>query len=256
MKFRLIDTGLNTPGINMAIDEALLSSELPVLRFYSWKPAGLSLGYFQATKDIDTDYCKKNNIEVVRRLTGGNAVLHEKELTYSFIIDANLMPFDIVESYKKISKGIMAGLNNLGLAPELSEHGTEEAGSAVCFEEPSWYEMTINNKKIVGSAQKRIDGKVLQHGAVLIDLDILKYARCFTGFTAEMCSNLQKRITSINSETGIIVSYAKLAEAMRKGFEEALDIEFEEDTLTDEEIKTAIQLNNEKYSNKSWNDLR
>jgi len=173
MKFRLIDTGLNTPGINMAIDEALLSSELPVLRFYSWKPAGLSLGYFQATKDIDTDYCKKNNIEVVRRLTGGNAVLHEKELTYSFIIDANLMPFDIVESYKKISKGIMAGLNNLGLAPELSEHGTEEAGSAVCFEEPSWYEMTINNKKIVGSAQKRIDGKVLQHGAVLIDLDIL-----------------------------------------------------------------------------------
>jgi len=86
MQLRVIDTGYKNAFMNMAIDEALLTSKLPVLRFYRWKPAGLSLGYFQDINKIDVEQCKKLGIDVVRRLTGGDAVLHDKELTYSFII--------------------------------------------------------------------------------------------------------------------------------------------------------------------------
>src|SRR3989338_6905565 len=117
MQFRLINTGFNTPAMNMAIDEALLTSKMPVLRFYRWKQAGLSLGYFQDIKDINVNFCKKNNIDIVRRITGGKTVLHDKELTYSFVIDVSeiqsisehaqkssifdkkSMPKSIIESY-------------------------------------------------------------------------------------------------------------------------------------------------------------
>src|SRR3989338_9695631 len=98
MDFRFLETGFKTPAMNMAIDEALLSSKLPVLRFYGWKPAGLSLGYFQNSSVINVSQCKKLGIDIVRRATGGNAVLHDKELTYSFIIDESMMPKAVINS--------------------------------------------------------------------------------------------------------------------------------------------------------------
>ena len=92
MKFRLIDSGYNDPFLNMAIDEALLTSKLPVLRFYRWKPATVSIGYFQSMKnEINLEKCKKLNIGFVRRLTGGKAVFHDQELTYSFIINKSFL---------------------------------------------------------------------------------------------------------------------------------------------------------------------
>ena len=87
MNWRLIDTNFNTGSLNMSIDEALLASKQPVLRFYRWKPACLSIGYFQSTQIINSK--KLNDVDIVRRLTGGNAVLHDKELTYSVIIEDN-----------------------------------------------------------------------------------------------------------------------------------------------------------------------
>ncbi len=194
MKFRLIDSGFNTPSMNMAIDEALLGTKPPVLRFYAWKPAGLSIGYFQSIKSFNFENLKKNNVKLVRRLTGGNAVLHDKELTYSFIIDMskmqsifehvknpngvfnkNNMPKSVIESYREISKGLLLGLKNLGLKAEMNEEVAKGEKSAVCFNDPSWYEILVNGKKIIGSAQKRINGKILQHGAILIDVDVEKY---------------------------------------------------------------------------------
>lgn len=274
MLFRLIDTGFNTPAMNMAIDEALLSSKKPVLRFYGWKPAGLSIGYFQSTQSFNLDNLKKNNIELVRRLTGGNAVLHDKELTYSFIIDESEMPKSVVDSYKVISKGLLQGLLNLGLKAVMNEEVDKGEKSAVCFNDPSWYEIIVNGKKLVGSAQKRVDGKVLQHGAVLIDNDIERYVSLFN------CSNdkkpikkepliknqlnkrdnllkkLKNRMTSINEELDNKKSYDDVKKAMIKGFEKALDIEFEESELSREEIKLAEKLEKEKYSSKNWNYMR
>ena len=254
MEFRFIDTGVNAGSMNMAIDEALLSSKKNVLRFYRWKPACLSIGYFQSTQIINLK--KLNDVDIVRRLTGGNAVLHDKELTYSVVIDEKEMPKSVIESYKIISKGLLQGLKNLGLKPVMNEDVKKESKSAVCFNDPSWYEILVNGKKIVGSAQKRIDGKILQHGAVLIDIDVEKYCSLFNNCNEELVEKLKNRMTSINDELNEKVDYDKVKEAMKKGFEEALGIEFEDSQLSKEEMRLAGKLCKEKYSAKKWNFYR
>lgn len=253
MKFRLIDSGYNNAFMNMAIDEALLSSKMPVLRFYRWKPAGLSIGYFQPVKEFNFENLKKSKVDLVRRLTGGNAVLHDKELTYSFIIDEEKMPKSIVESYKEISKGLLQGLRNLGLKAVMNEDVAKGKKSAVCFNDSSWYEIIVNGKKIVGSAQKRVNGKLLQHGAVLIDADVEKYCSLFNNCSPELIKKVKGRMTSINEELGKKVDYKKTAEAMKNGFEGALGIEFEESELSEDEKKLAEKLYREKYSKEEWN---
>jgi len=256
MKFRLIDTGFNAPAMNMAIDEALLDSKVPVLRFYSWKPAGLSIGYFQPVNVFNLDNLKKHKVELVRRLTGGNAVLHDKELTYSFIIDESGMSKSIVESYKEISKGLLQGLRNLGLKVVMNEDVSKGEKSAVCFNDPSWYEIIVNGKKIVGSAQKRVDGKLLQHGAVLIDIDIEKYCSLFNNCSNELISKVRERMTSINDELNGKKGYDDVKEAMKKGFESAMGLEFEISELSKEELELAKKLERNKYSTDKWNCVR
>ena len=169
--WRLIDTSYSNAAMNMAIDEALLQSKEPVLRFYQWKPSALSLGYFQNVKDIDLKGCKKRKIDVVRRLTGGKTVLHDKELTYSLVIDEKLMPKSVIESYKIISKCILYALKSLGVKASMKKSVKKSKSSAICFTEPSYYEIVVNGKKIVGSAQTRRQGKLLQHGSILLDVD-------------------------------------------------------------------------------------
>jgi len=252
MKLRLIDTKYNNPYFNMAVDEALLTSKLPVLRFYGWKPAGLSIGYFQSVKDFNFENIKKNNVKLVRRLTGGNAVLHDKELTYSFIIDEDKMPKSVVESYKGISEGLLNGLRNLGLKAAMNEDVKKEQKSAVCFNDPSWYEILVDGKKIVGSAQKRVNGKLLQHGAVLIDADVEKYCSLFNDYGKELVSKVKKRMTSVNSELNSKKSYDDVKKAMIKGFT-SLGFEFVEDELSEEEVKLAKELEKNKYSKENWN---
>ncbi len=275
MRFRLIDTGYENAFTNMAIDEALLKSKLPVLRFYGWKPAGLSIGYFQSTKNFNFENLKRHGIDLVRRLTGGNAVLHDKEVTYSFIIDMSKMqsifehvknpkrvfnekemPKSIVESYRKISKGLLEGLKNLGLNSLMSEAVEKGEKSAVCFNDPSWYEILVSGKKIVGSAQKRVNGKLLQHGAILIDIDVGKYCSLFSNCNEELIKKLKERMTSINSELKKEMNYNHVKQSMIKGFEKALDIEFEESGLTEEELELAKKLERNKYSSRKWNYLR
>ena len=248
MKFRLIDTSFNTPSMNMAIDEALMISDMPVLRFYQWKPAALSIGNFQDLDKINQEFCKENNIEIVRRLTGGNAVLHDKELTYSFIIDEKKMPKSVIESYKEISKGLVTGLQILGLRPAMNKDVKKEKKSDICFNDPSWYEILVNKKKIIGSAQKRAHGKILQHGAILMDIDIKKYANCFNNSTELTEFNMKNRITSLRSELKERIHIEKLKSAIKEGFEESLEIEFIESRLTEDERELAEQLNKGKYS--------
>ncbi len=252
MKFRLIDTQYNNAFINMAIDEALLTSKLPVLRFYGWKPAGLSIGYFQSIKDFNLKNLKKHKIDLVRRLTGGNAVLHDKELTYSFVIDENQMPKSIIESYKIISKGLLHGLKNLGLNAVMNENVEKKEKSTICFNHPSWYELLVNKKKIIGSAQKRVNGKLLQHGAVLIDVDIEKYCSLFNNYDKELVSKVKGRMTSINEELNNKRGYNDVKQAMKKGFEKE-GSEFKESALTEKEFYLAKKLERNKYSTDKWN---
>ncbi|HLC96244.1 MAG TPA: biotin/lipoate A/B protein ligase family protein [Candidatus Nanoarchaeia archaeon] len=253
MKVRLLDTGIHDAFMNMAIDEALLSSSMPVLRFYAWKPAALSIGYFQSKEQFNFDALRSNNIDFVRRVTGGNAVLHDVEITYSFIIDESQMPASIVESYKVISKGLLQGLKNLGLDPRMNEEVTKGHKSAVCFQEPSWYEILVNGKKILGSAQKRIQGKLLQHGAILIEADIDTYCSLFKNYSTQMAKEVKKRMTSIATERNKKTDYAEVRDAMADGFRTALNMDIQKSSLTGDEMAAAETLSRKKYGTATWN---
>lgn len=250
--WRLIDTSYNNAYMNMAIDEALLSSEKPVLRFYRWKPAALSLGYSQSIDEIDLNQCEKHGIDYVRRITGGKAVLHDKELTYAFIINEDIMPKSINDSYLVISNGILFALKQLGLDAYMKDAKLKSRSSSICFNDPSSYEITVKNKKIVGSAQTRKNSKLLQHGSILIDIDIEKMCSLFNNCNKRIINHSKKRITSIN-ELNKKVNYRNLIRAIKKGFEENFQIKLYEDDLSNKELSLAKKLLKEKYSTKTWN---
>ena len=254
---RLIDTSYDNAAMNMAIDEALLKSKEPVLRFYQWKPSALSLGYFQNIDDIDLKECKKRKVDVVRRITGGKTVLHDKELTYSMIIDEKSMPKSIIESYKIISKGILYALKSLGINASMKKTVKKNKNkSAVCFTEPSYYEIVVKGKKIVGSAQTRKQGKLLQHGSILLDVDYNKLISCFNlENKKKVMESSKKRITSIKNEKSLKnKSILKtLKNKLKQGFEKNLGVELVNSKLTKEELKLAKKLAKDKYSTKTWN---
>lgn len=216
-KWYFINSGPCSPSYNMAMDEALLdwhSEGLipPVIRFYEWNPATLSIGYFQSVeKEIDMDAVKRLGLGFVRRPTGGRGVLHEHELTYSVIVTESYpsMPATVTEAYRVISEGLLLGFQNLGLDAYFSVPNTDEQKenlkkpkSAVCFDTPSWYELVVEGKKVAGSAQTRQKGVILQHGAILLDLDEDKLIQTFK-FASEAVRNrvsksLSQKAVSIN----------------------------------------------------------
>ncbi len=164
----------NVSGIrNMAIDVALgvLSSELSdvILRFYTWEVPTLSLGKHQDTEDVDFEYLKRNGFDIVRRPSGGRAVLHWDELTYSVIVPKSheLARLSVLELYNVISKLLVDGLRSLDYPVEWSE-GKKKSVSHVCFQVPSTYEITLNGVKVVGSAQTRTQDYILQHGSIVL----------------------------------------------------------------------------------------
>ena len=257
MQCRFIDTGFNDAFTNMAIDEALLiNSNIPILRVYSWSPKAVSIGYNQnIIKEINLDYCKKNNIEIVRRLTGGKAVFHDREITYSFILpeNNNLLPFEINESYKIIAKALVIALKKVGINSEIKKV-PEKIATPICFNSSNWYELIVNNKKISGSAQRRFNGKVLQHGSILIDFDYNKNNLIFNSDNSfNNINNLKNRITLLKRELNRIINYNELAEAIKLGFKENFDFNLIDDSLSNEEIVLAKKLEEEKYSTEEWN---
>ena len=255
MCWRLIQDDYHDAYTNMAIDEVLFQSNVPVLRFYRWRPPAISIGYFQKLEEeIDLEECKKQSIDYVRRITGGKAVLHDKELTYSFVISQELMPRSIVESYKVISKAILVTLENLGLEAEMSEKVKRSQKSPLCFNDPSYYEIVVNGKKIVGSAQVRKNGKILQHGSILIDLDIGKICSFFR--TGGEVSRVRDRVTSLNDEMGKRIEFEDLAFVLKKGFEENFNVRLIPDELTRKEKILAQEIAAAKFSTREWNYLR
>jgi lipoyl(octanoyl) transferase len=191
--------------------------------------------------EINQEYCGNNGIRIVRRITGGKAVLHDKEITYSIIIDNELMPESVIESYKELSKGLLEGLKILGLNAVMNEKVEKKEKSPVCFSDPSWYEIVAKGKKIIGSAQKRVNGKILQHGAILIDLNFTTYANCF--LKPPEVNNLKERITTIKLELGKDIKPTQVKDAIILGFKRTLNIKFKKDRLTNDEKMMSIALN-------------
>jgi lipoate-protein ligase A len=239
----------------MAVDEAVFKSaeagnSPPTVRFYAWNPPAVSVGYFQdSLKEVDIKACRDLGIDVVRRLTGGRAVLHDRELTYSVICheDDPHFPDSILGTYKVISSCLVKGLNSLGIDASLTPSVKKEGkrSPSACFTSPSHYEITVDGKKLVGSAQRRGEGVFLQHGSILMEFDRCMLERVLPQSGRLDCVTFINRYIRIGTE-GLIPSLVK-------GFEEVLGISFSEGSLSSEEMALAERYVDERYSRPEWN---
>ena len=210
--WRFIDTGINNGFINMAIDEAMLDAHLrglvpPTLRLYRWSPSALSLGYFQSLEeDVYQERCFELGIDIVRRLTGGRAVLHQNELTYSIVAsDKYGFPKSVEKSYKLLSKGLIAAYRILGLEVCFVPY-ERGLSSAACFTSAGSADLTFQGRKIAGSAQFRKDDSILQHGSLPISLDpqLLSYILKFPSISVrdKVMTAFSQKVTSISDVLG------------------------------------------------------
>lgn len=269
--WRFIHSGMGSPSFNMALDEALLDWNSagkmpPVIRFYGWDPATLSIGYFQKVdKEINLEAVKENGLGFVRRPTGGRGVLHEHELTYSVIVPEEhpQMPKTVTEAYRVISEGVLCGFQQLGLEAYFAVPRSKEEKdmlknprSSVCFDAPSWYELVVEGRKVAGSAQTRQKGVILQHGSILLDLDEDKLFSLFKYSNERVKERMQRAFSSkavaINELTNKAITYEDAVVAFKKGFEQGLDIILEPYELNDEEMAYVEKLAKERYENDQW----
>ncbi|MDS3930307.1 biotin/lipoate A/B protein ligase family protein [Staphylococcus epidermidis] len=268
--WNFINTGSKNPYYNMAMDEALLNfvsrGEIdPVIRFYTWNPATLSIGYFQRLqKEIDIDKVKEKGYGLVRRQTGGRGVLHDKELTYSVIVPESHpnMPSTVTEAYKIISQGLLEGFKNLGFEtyfaiPRSKEERDKlkQPRSSVCFDAPSWYELVVEGRKIAGSAQTRQKGVILQHGSILQDIDIDDLFDMFKfkneRLKTKMKENFVQKAVAINDISNQHITLNEMENAFEAGFKKGLNIDFKPLELTEKQLEEVQELE-EKYRSEAW----
>lgn len=250
----IIERAPRTGVWNMALDEAImdavaLGDALPTLRFYAWEPPCLSLGKRQPLDGVDLARCRADGVDVVRRATGGFAILHTDELTYSIAV----LPEDprangaILDAYRKLSQGLLAGLRLLGAEPAMNPvvPGGVHNASAACFEMPSAYEIVVGHQKLIGSAQARPHGRVLQHGSLPLAGDIARVVPYLAyeheEERAALAAHLRERATTISDALGRAVSYDEAAEAMARGFASALNLTFEPGEPSAAELAVAEQ---------------
>ncbi len=265
--WRLIRTQPRNGAWNMAMDEAILESvqarkSLATLRLFAWSPPCLSLGYAQPYSDIDPMEIESRGWDVVRRITGGRAILHTDELTYSVIGPANdpRLLGGVLESYQRLSEALLCALINLGLSaksflssPNLNSNQPQEP---VCFENPSNYEIIVQGKKLIGSAQARKKNAVLQHGTLPLCgdisriIDVLGYPDDTTRDRAR--KRLLNRATTIESELNKEITWEQSASALIQAFSKTLNINFEESNPTHTEITRTSVLVKEKYAHPNW----
>ncbi|MBM6348881.1 lipoate--protein ligase family protein [Staphylococcus epidermidis] len=268
--WNFINTGSKNPYYNMAMDEALLNfvsrGEIdPVIRFYTWNPATLSIGYFQRLqKEIDIDKVKEKGYGLVRRQTGGRGVLHDKELTYSVIVPESHpnMPSTVTEAYKIISQGLLESFKNLGFEtyfaiPRSKEERDKlkQPRSSVCFDAPSWYELVVEGRKIAGSAQTRQKGVILQHGSILQDIDIDDLFDMFKfkneRLKAKMKENFVQKAVAINDISNQHITLNEMENAFEAGFKKGLNIDFKPLELTEKQLEEVQELE-DKYRSEAW----
>jgi lipoate-protein ligase A len=250
---------------NMAVDEAILESihrgdSLPTLRLYSWTPPCLSLGHAQPYADVDLARLRARQWDAVRRLTGGRAILHTDELTYSVAgpADNPILAGSVLESYSRLARALLRAVNELGLPVEMKEGKADAQGATnpVCFEVPSTYEITVGGKKLIGSAQARRKEGVLQHGSLPLAGDLTRICQALA-FPDEVArrraaERLLTRATTVESVLGAEVDWESAARAMVRAFEAELGIQFERGGLSAWESSRAGELVREKYDHPSW----
>lgn len=245
----IIDLPLPGP-LNMAIDEVLLHrlDDTPILRLYQWSSPTVSLGMAQQLhRHVNLEFCQKNDISVVRRITGGKAVLHDKELTYCLCGPINVPPFskNLLDTYCEIGKAFCEALQPLEIKAEMASRRQNQPQSALssCFANASSYEILASGKKLLGSAQKRTRNRVLQHGSLLMEYDSDNWKAIFLKHNP----NLEDQVTDLETEAGKAVSMDMLIRLISDGFSKYFDIAFELDTLSKPELTQAHELAEKAY---------
>lgn len=252
MRFRFLETGAGTAAFNMGLDEAVLESVAagaapPTLRFYRWEPRAVSIGYFQGLEEeVDLDACARAGVDVVRRATGGGAVYHAAELTYSIVVpeDHALVPRDVLESYWILCRGVIEGLGRLGVKADFAPLN----------------DVITGGRKVSGNAQTRKRGCVLQHGTVLLEVDVdemfglLKVPQ--EKLRGKLIEDVKQRVTSVSRELGRTVGYAESLAAFKEGFAIALAAELAPAEATERELARAAEIAADKYANPAWNRKR
>lgn len=250
----------------MAVDAAILEAvaegaQPPTLRFYAWAPPCLSLGRNQPLADVDQGACRKAGVDLVRRPTGGRAILHTDELTYSLVLDQSdaRATGDVVESYRRLSEGMLAGLRRLGVEVTLAGGHRQEPTelSAACFEVPSNHEITTKRCKLVGSAQWRTRGAVLQHGTLPLQGDISRVVE-FLNLSQEERATQRKallsRATTLERATGQTLDFAEVARNLAIGFAEILCLELAPHVLGPQERVRAEEFRRSQYADRHWTE--
>ncbi|MEM0493308.1 MAG: biotin/lipoate A/B protein ligase family protein [Candidatus Thermoplasmatota archaeon] len=251
-KWRLLITDANTAAMNMAIDNAILISHSkgrvpPTVRFYMWKPPAVSIGYFQSLHDeVDVEACKRIGVDYVRRITGGGAVYHDKELTYSIVISESHpeIPSNIIESYQRICGALIRGFKHMNVKANFAPIN----------------DILVNGKKISGNAQTRRYNTVLQHGTILIDVDIETMFSLLKipgeKIKDKMIKDAKERVISLSDILGRSLSFREIASNMRQGFEEEFNVELAKGSLTEEEINNARFFHEHYFASDEWNSKR
>ncbi len=236
MKWRLIRSGFLNGYTNMAIDEVMfihkITQDVPsTLRLYGWDPPAISIGYFQKAEDIKFD----KKIDIVRRMTGGGAILHDKELTFCLVapIKNSVIPEKVFNSYNAICQAIVNGLTFLGINAQIrgkvKTSLSKNNQPFFCFSRPSSSDILFKGKKLVGSAQRRKNGILMHHGSILLDDQNLNGA------------------TSINAILQREIKFEEISNAIIQGFEKEFSIKLVPSDLTECETKLSRQLEKTKH---------
>ncbi len=270
-RWRFLNSGSGNAFFNMAVDEAVArevasGSSVPTVRVFGWSPPAVSFGYAQrVAREVDLEKCRRMGVGVVRRPSGGRAVLHWNELTYSVLCPEEdpILGGSIQDSYRKISLCLVDGLRSLGLEVEF-EPGRQASVSprgktltAPCFSSTSQYEVTLRGRKMIGSAQRRLEGALLQHGSLLMGpqhkriVDLLPAGR--EAFRDRFAIELDAHTISLEEAAGRIYAFDEVAEAIRGGFLGTMAGALEDGGLSPEERSLADDLMLGKYAADAWN---
>lgn len=254
----------------MAVDEMLFrrcqesQSFPPTLRIYDWSEPAFSIGYFQDIyQTLNVEKTQQEGLKVVRRMTGGRAVLHHSELTYSVVANSSRNPelgSSLAETYRQLSLALARSLRLLGIRAEYKKGKVSQVPARSfyaypCFSSVSSFELTAKGKKLAGSAQRRTKGYFIQQGSLPRengDLDINDYL-VIPQKDKPNKHSWDEKSTTLSAVAGRKIELPEVKDCVSRGFEEFFGIKFMEERLSRPELMLAFKLEAEKYSQPNWN---
>ncbi len=264
--YRFLNTHVHDAALNMAIDESIMAHHLqgevpPTLRVFRWSMPSISLGRFQSIeREIVSERCQELGVALVRRPTGGRAVYHRDEFTYSIVLSKRFgVPSGIVASYAFLAQGLLSALAFLGVWAELSDGRISKNPSAACFASSTQADLTSDGFKLIGSAQVWKEDTLLQQGSLPLDDHADEF---FTMLRFPDTVARNDALAQYAEKTRPLHAFVpeatwnNVAAAFKNGFSAALEVRFEPGTLSPSEWELANQLVEDKYSKLEWRKPR